>query len=111
MPISDDEIISLREAEKRKEEEKTNAEEEGRKKANSLETVVLELLQSKINDRQHWLNYQDISSGFQNKFIRINYSDKPDKFRTDLVNALRRLEREGKIKKQSVVKEEYYSAV
>ncbi len=80
-------------------------------KPNSIETVILDLLQSKNNEQKLWLNFQDLIDGFQNKPVLIDYWNKPDEFRTDLMKALSTLETKGKIEKKTFEQESYFSSI
>ena len=80
-------------------------------KPNSIETVILDLLQSKNNEQKLWLNFQDLIDGFQNKPVLIDYWNKPDEFRTDLMLALSTLETKGKIEKKTFEQESYFSSI
>jgi hypothetical protein len=103
MPQSHDKSKITKQTDKQKEQET--------QKPNSIETVILDLLQSKNNEQKLWLNFQDLVDGFQNKPILIDYWNKPDEFRTDLLQALGSLETKGKIEKKAFEQESYFSSV
>jgi hypothetical protein len=103
MPQSHDKSKITKQTDKPKEQET--------QKTNSIETVILDLLQSKNNEQKLWLNFQDLVDGFQNKPILINYWNKPDEFRKDLMQALSTLETKGKIEKKTFEQESYFSSI
>jgi len=59
--------------------------------------------------KKHWLNFQDIVDGFQNKALLIDYWNKPDEFKIDLLKALSTLETKGKIEGKVEGEESYFS--
>ena len=100
----------MKQIEKRKEKEQQKKHEE-QKKPNQIETVTLDILQSKKSDQKLWLSFQDIVDGFQNKAILIDYWNKPDEFKKDLLQTLRTLEEKGQIEKKIIEKESYFASV
>ena len=108
MPTSNDESKIMKPKGKRKEKHK---DQHAEKKANSIETVTMDILQSKKSEQKHWLSFQDIVDGFQYKALFIDYWNKSDEFKKDLVKALKALETNGKIEKQKVGKESYFSSI
>ena len=103
MPSSNDKSKITKQTDKQKEPET--------QKPNSIETVIIDLLQSKNNEQKLWLNFQDLVDGFQNKPILIDYWNKPDNLKTDLLQALVSLETKGKIEKKAFEQESYFSSV
>ena len=80
-------------------------------KPNPIEIVILDLLQSKNNEQKLLLNFQDLVDVFQNKPILINYWNKPDEFKKDLMQALSTLEAKDKIEKKAFEQESYFSII
>jgi hypothetical protein len=111
MPKSVDKSRITKETEKRKKEEKHREQNEEKKKANPIETVTLDILQSKNGEQKIWLSFQDIADGFQNKALFIDYWNKTDEFKKDLSQALSTLEAKGKIEKKIVGQEAYFSSI
>ncbi len=109
-PASNDGSKIMKKPDKRKDKEKTNKLKE-QEKPNSIESITLGILQSKKGDQKHWLSFQDIVDGFQNKALLIDYWNKPDEFNIDLLQALSALETNGKIEKRIVGQESYFSSV
>jgi hypothetical protein len=103
MQLSNDKSKKTKQPDKQKEIEQ--------QKPNSIETVILEILQSKKSEQKLWLNFQDIVDGFQNKALLIDYWNKSDEFRIDLSQALSALEIKGKIEKKIFEQESYFSRV
>ena len=79
--------------------------------ANSIETVILDILQSEKSEQKHWLSFQDIVDSFQNKAFLVNYWNKLNEFEKDLLQTLNVLETNGKIEKKTVGQESYFSSV
>jgi hypothetical protein len=97
----------MKQPEKRKEKPKK---QEKQKKPNPIETVTIDILQSKKSDQKLWLSFQDIVDGFQNKALLIDYWNKPDEFKEDLLQTLSTLEAKGKIEKQIFEQESYFAS-
>jgi hypothetical protein len=95
--------------EKLKEVKRIKYKQENKEKANPIETITLEILQSAKNETQLWLSFQDITDEFQNKTLIIDYWNKPTEFRKDLLQALNVLQTNGKIEKKIVGTESYFS--
>jgi len=87
----------MKQPEKRKEKPKK---QEKQKKPNPIESVTIDILQSKKSDQKLWLSFQDIVDGFQNKALLIDYWNKPDEFKEDLLQTFSTLEAKEKIKKK-----------
>ena len=100
----------MKHPEKRKEKEKPKKHEE-QKKPNPIETVTIDILQSKKSDQKLWLSFQDIVDGFQNKALLIDYWNKPDEFKKDLLQTLSTLEAKGKIEKKIFEQESYFASI
>ena len=79
--------------------------------ANSIETVILVILQSEKSEQKRWLSFQDIVDNFQNKAFLVNYWNKLNEFEKDLLQALNVLETNGKIEKKTVGQGSYFSSV
>ena len=103
MPSNNDKSTKTKQATKQKEKEE--------QKPNSIETGILDILQSKKNEQKLWLNFQDIVDGFQNKAILIDYWNKSAEFKIDLLQALSDLEKTGKIEKKIFAQEPYFSSI
>ena len=103
MPLNDDKSKRTKQAAKQKEKEDH--------KPNSIELGILDILQSKKNEPKLWLNFQDISDGFQNKAILIDYWNKSAEFKIDLLQALSDLEEKGQIEKKILAQEPYFSSI
>ena len=97
------------ESRKMKQREKITKKEE--KKPNSIETITLDILQSKKNKQKLWLNFQDIIDAFENKAFFIDYWTKSEEFKIDLQQALSSLETAGKIEKKAFEQESYFSSI
>jgi len=97
----------MKQPEKRKEKPKK---QEKQKKPNPIESVTIDILQSKKSDQKLWLSFQDIVDGFQNKALLIDYWNKPDEFKEDLLQTLSTLEAKGKIEKQIFEQESYFAS-
>ncbi len=108
MTVNTDKSKILKQTQKRKEKPEKL---EDLNKPNSIETATLDMLQSKIGEQKYWLGFQDIVEGFQNKASLIDYWNKPDKFKIDLLKALSVLETKGKIEKKVVGQESYFSRI
>lgn len=80
-------------------------------KPNSLESETLDILQSKKPEQKHWLSFQDIVDRFQNKTLLIDYWNKSEEFKIDLLQTLSNLEAKGKIEKRIIGQESYFSNV
>jgi len=97
----------MKQPEKRKEKPKK---QEKQKKPNPIESVTIDILQSKKSDQKLWLSFQDIVDGFQNKALLIDYWNTPDEFKEDLLQTLSTLEAKGKIEKQIFEQESYFAS-
>jgi hypothetical protein len=95
---------------KSKIKKQTDSQKENQK-PNSLETVILDILQSKNNEQKLWLNFQDLVDGFQNKPVLIDYWNKQDEFVADLKQALKSLDAKGRIEKKTFEQESYFSSI
>jgi hypothetical protein len=102
MPVSNDRYKEKKQTFKQKEEEQ---------KPNAIETGILDILRSKKNEQKLWLNFQDIVDGFQNKALVIDYWNRSDEFKIDLLRALSILEEKGRIEKKIFAEESYFSSV
>ena len=100
MPLNDEKSTKTKQATKQKEEQKPN----------SVETGIIDILQSKKDEQKLWLNFQDIVEGFQNKAVTIDYWGKSAEFKIDLLQALGDLEKNGKIEKKLFAQEPYFSS-
>ena len=109
MPVNNDKSKIIKKTDKRKEKEKPKNQED--QKPSSIETVILDILQSKKSEQKLWLNFQDIVDGFQNKALLIDYWNKSDEFNKDLSKALSALEAKGKIEKKTLEKKSYFSSI
>ena len=103
MPSNNDKSTKTKQATKQKEKEA--------QKPNSIETGILDILQSKKNEQKLWLNFQDIVDGFQNKALLIDYWNKSTEFKIDVLQALSDLEKNGKIEKKIFAQEPYFSSI
>jgi hypothetical protein len=101
MPLNNEKSTKTKQPTKQKEEQKPN----------SIETGILDILQSKKDEQKLWLNFQDIVEGFQNKAIIIDYWNKSAEFKIDLLQALGNLEKNGKIEKKLFAQEPYFSSI
>ena len=97
----------MKQPKKRKEKPKK---QEKQKKPNPIETVTIDILQSKKSDQKLWLSFQDIVDGFQNKALLIDYWNKPDEFKEDLLQTLSTLEAKGKIEKKIFEQDSYFAS-
>jgi hypothetical protein len=96
---------------KEKHEEKERREKQEEQKIHLIETVTLDILQSKKSKQKLWLSFQDIQDGFQNKPLLIDYWTKSDEFKIDLLKGLNALEAKGKIEKKIVEQESYFASI
>jgi hypothetical protein len=106
MPVINDKSRIMKQTDKRREKPKQLEEQDN---PNSMETITLNVLHSKSGQQKHWLGFQDIVDGFQNKALLIDYWNKPDEFKIDLLQSLTALETKGKIEKKTVDEESYFS--
>ena len=97
----------MTETENRKEKETYDKQE----MVNPIQTTTLDILQSKKSEPKHWLSFQDIVDGFENKAVLLDYWNTPDEFTIDLGQALKILETKAKIEKKIVGKETYFSVI
>lgn len=107
MPSNNDESKIIKQIHKRKEK----SEKQEIQKPNSIDTTILDILQSKKSKQKLWLNFQDIIDGFQNKALFIDYWNRSEEFKIDLQQALSALEKAGKIEKKTFEKESYFSSI
>jgi hypothetical protein len=86
-------------------------EKQEEQKIHLIETVTLDILQSKKSKQKLWLSFQDIQDGFQNKPLLIDYWTKSDEFKIDLLKGLNELEAKGKIEKKIFEQESYFASI
>jgi hypothetical protein len=103
MPLSNDKFKEKKQTSKQKEKEE--------QKPNAVEAGILDILRSKKNEQKLWLNFQDIVDGFQNKALIIDYWNRSDEFKIDLLRELSVLEEKGRIEKKIFAEESYFSSV
>ncbi len=108
MTSNNDKLRIRKPTNKRKEKSKNKKQVD--QKPNSIEVVTLEILQSRKSGQKLWLSTQDIMDGLQNKAVLIDYWNKSDEFKIDLIRTLSLLETKGKIEKKIFEQESYFSS-